>query len=252
MTRTERAHETQIEHARSDLLFPANRAAVRDSRRAVTPLDQGLAIDGLIHLREGALLYVLAQRAAPIGDVVEIGAYKGRSTWYLAQGLKHAQARRKVISIDPQRRPDVRQTFEEMVAAQRLVEWIDPHFDLSHNVALAFPHDHPVGLVWIDGDHHYDAVRQDFEDWFPRLAVGGWVAIHDTVNNFEGPTKLTRELLSTRTDLRSLGIIYMTFFAQKVPARPANRLAALTTRASFELLTLLQARHAGFGPQKRG
>jgi len=118
-------------------------------------------------------------------------------------------------------------------------------------VALAFPDERRFGLIWIDGNHSYEAVRMDFEDWFPRLAVGGWVAIHDTVNNFAGPTRLTRELLATRTDLRRFGIVYMTFFAQKVPPRRANRLASWTTRVGFELLTLMQARHAGFGPQSR-
>jgi len=84
---------------------------LEEARRASTSLDEGLAVEGLIHLREGALLYVLAQRAAPIGDILEIGAHKGRSTWFLAQALKTAQARRKVISIDPQPRADVREAF---------------------------------------------------------------------------------------------------------------------------------------------
>ena len=64
-------------------------------------------------------------------------------------------------------------------------------------------------MVWVDGDHGYEAVKQDFDDWFPRRAAGGWLAIHDTVNNWHGPTRLTRELLGRRTDLGDIGVVFL-------------------------------------------
>lgn len=35
------------------------------------------------------------------------------------------------------------------------------------------------GFVYIDGDHHYDAVRADLEAWWPYLTPGGILAGHD-------------------------------------------------------------------------
>lgn len=233
---------------RSDWLFRANREllwATADSRQ-LTP---DPSIEGLIHPREGQLLYALASRAANLGHVVEIGAFKGRSTWYLSRALRDAQSRFRVISIDPQPTVEVRDAFRQMLEREGLTDWVEPRLELSHDAASDFPQGEPVGLVWIDGDHAYEAVRQDFEDWFPRLSTGGWLAVHDTVNNFHGPTRLVRELLAHRSDLTSIGVVYMTLFARKAPAHPLNRLRGLAARVRFEILTLAQTRHAGFGPQ---
>jgi hypothetical protein len=52
----------------------------------------------------------------------------------------------------------------------------------------------PVGLLWIDGDHRYAAVRRDFYCWEPHLL--GNVAFHDAIQPKLGPTQLIDELLA--------------------------------------------------------
>lgn len=37
----------------------------------------------------------------------------------------------------------------------------------------------PIHLLLIDGDHHYDVVHADIENWVPRVTVGGIVIFHD-------------------------------------------------------------------------
>lgn len=61
---------------KSDLLFPTNLALLREA----PSLDHSAAPSGLLEQREGAALYVLARRGIAVGGVVEIGAYRGRST----------------------------------------------------------------------------------------------------------------------------------------------------------------------------
>jgi predicted O-methyltransferase YrrM len=236
-----------LDPLRSDRLFAANRAVLHEANRLRPEIAHGSEIPGLIHPREGLTLYVLARRSAHIGNVVEIGAFKGRSTWYLARGLDDAGSRYRVISIDPH---DEEGQLEALRTAIRgsLESRVEIRQALSHETAERFS-DSPVGLVWIDGDHSYEAVRRDFEDWFPRLEEEGWLAMHDTVNNWYGPTRLARELLRGRADLTRIGVLYMTLFAQKTPPRVRHRMAALGAGVRFELLTLMQARHAGFGAQ---
>ncbi len=232
----------------SDRLFAANRAFLREAEQYSPDLADGDAIDGLIHAREGLLLYVLARRAARVGNIVEIGSYKGRSTWYLVQGLRDAASRYRVISIDPHLDPVQRDAYFETIERYDLGDWVEPRVGFSHEVVASFG-DEPVGLLWIDGDHGYSSVRKDFDDWFPQLSPGGWYAMHDTVNAWYGPTRLARELLGHRADLTDVGVVWLTLFARKATPRVAGRVDGLKARVSFDLLTLLQARRNGLGPQ---
>lgn len=239
----------QLSRRRSDVLFSANRGFLREVNRLGPDLEAGEQLEGQIRSREAMLLYVLAKRAAQLGNVVEIGAYKGKSTWYLARGLEAGSSPYRVVSIDPHLDPEQREAYFASLARFGLDRWIEPRVAFSHDVAAAF--DEPVGLLWIDGDHRYPAAREDFDDWFPQLSVGGWIAIHDTTNAWHGPTQLGRELLGHRADLAEIGVVLTTLFCRKVRPRATARLSGVAGRVGFELLTLAQARHKGLGADVR-
>jgi predicted O-methyltransferase YrrM len=229
----------------TDFLFPSNLRLLRDAARLGHLPRAADAPPGLLEEREGICLYVLGRRAAEIGKIVEIGAFKGRSTWYLAHALEAAQSPHHVVSIDPHLER-TRDEFERGVAAGGLAHRIESHVAYSHELADRIAG--PIGLLWIDGDHSYDAVRRDFDDWFPLLAPGGWLAFHDTVDVWYGPTRLARELLSKRSDLASIGVIGSITYARKTPPSAIRRLAAWRARAAFELVTVLRRGRFGRGP----
>jgi predicted O-methyltransferase YrrM len=233
----------------SDRLFAANRVFLKEANSYAPELDEGETIEGLIHPREGLLLYVLARRAAHLGNVIEIGAYKGRSTWYLVQGLRDAGSPYKVVSIDPHLDPGQRDAYFETLESRGLADRVEPFLGLAHEIAPSVAGT-PIGMLWIDGDHSYRSVREDFDDWFPWLSPGGWYAMHDTVNAWYGPTRLARELLGHRADLADIGVVWLTLFARKMPARMTARVGGVKARVGFDVLTLLQARHNGLGPQR--
>jgi predicted O-methyltransferase YrrM len=63
----------------------------------------------------------------------------------------------------------------------------------------------PIDVLFIDGDHRYDAVKQDFEDWLPLVTPGGFIIFHDSCQpeggtddkydyGWPGPSRLVREL----------------------------------------------------------
>jgi Methyltransferase domain len=51
---------------------------------------------------------------------------------------------------------------------------------------------HPVRMLWIDGDHRYDAVKLDFSLWEPHPVEGGILAMHDTIRK-QGPKRVLWE-----------------------------------------------------------
>jgi hypothetical protein len=63
-------------------------------------------------------------------------------------------------------------------------------------------------FIFIDGDHTYDAVRKDLEDWLPLLEQNGFVGFHDSAavtsipNAFEGWPGSIRLVKELRADSR--------------------------------------------------
>ena len=51
----------------------------------------------------------------------------------------------------------------------------------SFEVSKQFP-DGYFDYIYIDADHSYEAVKQDLEDWYPKVRVGGILAGHDYVD----------------------------------------------------------------------
>ncbi len=85
----------------------------------------------------------------------------------------------------------------------------------------------PIGFLFIDGDHRYEAVRQDFELWYPHVLAGGIIAFDDTHLDELGPSRLLREILPSRR-LRFVQKVGKITFLQKLehltprPREPRN------------------------------
>lgn len=124
--------------------------------------------------------------------VVEIGTYLAGSTIYM---LEHFNIK-KLYTIDPFRLyKGYRQgqmedyfklkgednMYQEVV--KKLIKYTDVQLqlirDFAHNVVNQFE-DEYIDIVWIDGNHTYEHVKQDIEDWFPKVKLGGFLAGDDS------------------------------------------------------------------------
>jgi hypothetical protein len=71
--------------------------------------------------------------------------------------------------------------------------------DYSFNVVKNWSE--KIDYLFIDGDHNYDAVKQDFEEWYSHVSKDGIIAFHDSSANrggpffWKGPSDFADELL---------------------------------------------------------
>jgi predicted O-methyltransferase YrrM len=156
------------------------------------------AVEGWLSDEQGRALFEAAAKTSGRGAIVEIGSWKGRSTTWLASGARLAG--RRVYAVDPHRgsREDPgAATLDEFVgnlARNALADVVDPLIMSSEEAAAHIAG--PVELLFIDGDHAYEAVRRDAELWLPRLTDGGLVMFHDVATAaYTGPRRVVREMV---------------------------------------------------------
>lgn len=124
-------------------------------------------VDGWLTITEGQSLTNLAKGK----DVLEIGAYCGRSTICLARSAS------SVISIDPhdgRGTPNPKNTLAECKANLR-------RYGVEATLLTDRPSSlpEPVDLVFIDGAHDYESVAADIAYASENLKPDGVIACHD-------------------------------------------------------------------------
>jgi len=173
-----------------------------------------VSIDGWLTIDEAIALYELSRglpHERPLA--VEIGSWQGKSSICLASGLA-GKVQPKLCCIDPfdasgdqqsastydARAQEVggglRGVFEANLRAAGLQQVVDVRQGMSHDQASHWRE--PIDLLFLDGDHSYEAVKQDFVDWAPKIRPGGYLALHDVVHHeHDGPRRVVEELVRT-------------------------------------------------------
>jgi predicted O-methyltransferase YrrM len=114
--------------------------------------------------------------------VLEIGSYLGASTAFL--GFAALQKSGFVHAVDPwmnnamgaEGERDTLGEFKRNTASFQ--HYITIHQGFSADVAMETKRI-PCDMLFIDGDHSYDAVVADLRLWLPSLKPGGILAMHD-------------------------------------------------------------------------
>jgi predicted O-methyltransferase YrrM len=195
-------------------------------------------VGGWLTEEEGDTLYRLARACTGRGVIVEIGSYKGRSTICLARG---SQAGRNVpiYAIDPHRGTAF-EDFKRNLATTGIGD-IVTHVRRPSQEALPAIGEQPIELLFIDGNHKYPMVLEDFEQFVPRLLDGGFLVMHDTTRPFPGSKRVAEERVYRSRHFRDVRFVYSTMTVGRKVA--ANSLAdrvqarrALYTKKLFELV----------------
>jgi predicted O-methyltransferase YrrM len=186
-------------------------------------------VPGWLTDEEGQALFELARDCSGTGVIVEIGSWKGKSTICLGLGSRAGRGVR-IFAVDPH--ADYRHgEFKDNVERAGIGDLVTPVKGLSQQVVSDF--DQPIELLFVDGSHDEELVREDFDKWVPKVVEGGVVAFHDTTWH-DGPRKVVAEkIFGSRQFADVRFVIGSTTIARKVPANTAgDRLHARRVQAT--------------------
>jgi hypothetical protein len=156
-----------------------------------------------LRMREGGFRAGLEEFVGalpPIGNMAEVGCYQGESTEIF---VRKAQ---RVIAIDPW----VNGYDPSDIASENVdAALVEAAFDRRHSTngrvqklrqtslaAAVTIQDGSLDMVYLDGDHRYEAVQRDLKAWLPKLKPRGLMCGHDFwPGNFDGTVAAITEVL---------------------------------------------------------
>ncbi|HUS61261.1 MAG TPA: class I SAM-dependent methyltransferase [Acidimicrobiales bacterium] len=163
-------------------------------------LEVALGAKGFMPPDEGLALHRAARAAAaanPALPLVEIGSYCGKSAVYLGAAARAAGT--VLFTIDHHRgaeenqvgwehhdpalvdlrtgRMDSLPTFRQVIEGAGLEDVVIAVVGTSATVARWWST--PLAFVFVDGGHGEVPAHEDYRSWSPKVARGGYLAIHD-------------------------------------------------------------------------
>ncbi len=154
-------------------------------------------VKGFLDEEEGRRLYDVALEASTLGPCLEIGSYCGKSTIYLGSACRERGG--VLFSIDHHRgseeqqpgeeyfdpdlfdaqtgRIDTFREFRKTIDQAGLEDTVVPIVCPSRPAARSWAT--PLGLVFIDGGHSFEAASTDYHSWARHIVPGGFLLIHD-------------------------------------------------------------------------
>lgn len=133
--------------------------------------------------------------------MVEIGSYAGASTEIFLDNVIFDEFHcvdawtsgyddnDKASSSDM---TEVEAAFDKI--ANEHIETVVKHKGWSNNMVYAFE-DNSIDVLYIDGGHSYESLKEDITLWLPKIKKDGIIAGHDWNVGWPGVTKAVRELL---------------------------------------------------------
>lgn len=229
-------------------------SASDDFRNLVYEIRESLAdVERTIKDREIDFLALLGAYPTACGCVVEIGAFKGASTIVLSKAAR-AAGDREIWTCDPFTNPigsDLPEgtsypEFQNNLRRSGEENFVKVFKGLSQDLAKQWRE--PIRLLWIDGDHRYEATKRDFELFRGFLTDGAIVAFHDVLGWYRGPCRVFAYDVLVSEDFGACGFSGTIGWAQFVEDR---QVAARHSQTKAKLRRALASQVSATAPSTR-
>lgn len=205
-------------------------------------------LGGCLSVREVRFLALAAATLPPsLGDILEIGSFKGKSTTILAKSAALSGGGR-IAAVDPLTLPastdpslnegeSLPEVFRQTLTDNDVDNLVEFHQTRSEQLANTWSR--PLRLLWIDGDHTYQGAKADFENFSTHLGRGSVVAFHDVLHPAEGPIRVFCEQVLLSSDFGPCGVCGSIGWAQFLGSGPQSDIYAAEKTALFRKLSRL-------------
>ncbi len=151
------------------------------------------SIHGYLCPGQEQALYDIAYNLKDHSIILEIGAFKGKSTACLAAGCFGSNKR--VYVIDPFVRQPTSEYSDDIwnysindiknnLKSMKLLKYVKLFTGLSQDIAPTW--DTKINAIFVDGAHTYDGAKSDFDNYFKWLEIDGIYAMHDVMEVEKG------------------------------------------------------------------
>jgi len=121
----------------------------------------------------------LIQLAGTAESIVELGVFEGATSLHLRKSMRPSGT---LYGIDPFFSGFVGFSYGLSIATREVnksnngkVQFIQK---MSYEASAGWAK--PIDLLFVDADHAYEAVKQDWLEWSPFIRRGGHIALHDS------------------------------------------------------------------------
>jgi hypothetical protein len=118
------------------------------------------------------------------GIFVELGVHNGFSYFVGCQSIRECSLNAKSFAVDHWV-GDAQAGFFDDSVYEGVVNLNEKYSDFSTLLKMSFAEalnsfkDQTIDLLHIDGFHSYEAIKEDFETWFPKVSPNGIILLHD-------------------------------------------------------------------------
>lgn len=184
---------------------PANKIISLDNLSALSS-----NIRGMITPRAGEELFALAYMQSIQGNVVEIGSFQGKSTYFLGTAVKLSSngkmyaidhfkgnvGKENSYKVDKHDLSDLELGFKQNIKKTFLDNTVnlinEPVKDAINKIS-----DNSVRFLFIDGDHTAEGVELDLELFKNKLRSKAIIAFDDYAPTFPGVIEVTNKFIKT-------------------------------------------------------